>query len=77
MGRATFTVSRVMTLRRIILALVIVFLCFEIHIANEVENETLVSSLAWVLVVVLMLPMERFDPDNIMNLLKTWKGDKQ
>ena len=63
-----------MTLRRGILAAVIVFLCWMIYRAVGAGNPDLVDTLAWVLVVVLMLPMDRFKPDNVVKMLKTWKG---
>lgn len=63
-----------MTLRRFILAAVVAFFCWMIAEAVGAGNSDLVSSLVAGVVVVLMLPMDRFKPDNIMRLLKTWKG---
>lgn len=63
-----------MTLRRLILTIVIAFFCWMIARAVDAGNAELVGSLAWVIVLVLMLPMDRFDPDNIMRILKMWKG---
>lgn len=63
-----------MTLRRLILVAVIGFFCWMIARAVDAGNSDLVGSLAWVVVIVLMLPMDRFEPDNIMRILKMWKG---
>lgn len=63
-----------MTLRRFILAAVVAFFCWMIARAVNAGDSDLVSALAWVPVVVLMLPMDRFKPDNIIRMLKTWKG---
>ena len=63
-----------MTLRRLVLVAVVAFFCWMITLAVIAENSDLVGSLAWAVVVVLMLPMDRFEPDNIIRMLKMWKG---
>lgn len=65
-----------MTLRRFILAAVIAFFCWMITRAVSAGDSDMVGALAWVVVIVLMLPMDRFEPDNIMRMLKTWKNPK-
>ena len=63
-----------MTLRRLILTVVIAFFCWMVALAVDAGNAELVGALAWVIVVVLMLPMDRFDSNNIMRMLKMWKN---
>lgn len=63
-----------MTLRRVILMVVIAFFCWMVAHAVDAGDAELVGALAWVVVVVLMLPMDRFNPDNIVRIMRLWKG---
>jgi hypothetical protein len=63
-----------MTLRKALLTAVVVFLCYELHLA---ETPEMVDAYLWAVVVVLMLPMTRFAAEDILGAIKTWKGNKQ
>lgn len=63
-----------MTLRRILLIVILSFFCWQIFVAVSAGNAELVDALVWAVVIVLMLPMDRFNKDTMMQLIDAWKG---
>lgn len=66
-----------MTFRRLFLVAAAVFLGALIWHLKDLETGAAVamaSTALWCLVVVLMLPSERFNPQQLINIVRTWKG---
>jgi len=55
------------------------FLCgllWRIAPLNTDTSKELADTLPWVIAVLMMVPLARFKPDDMLTALKTWKGDK-
>lgn len=68
-----------MTFRRIFLLAVAVFLSVLAWTVKDLTSEPakiIAGSVLWCLIVVLMLPSERFNVSQLITVFKMWKGEK-
>lgn len=68
-----------MSFRRIFLVAIAVFLSVLAWTVKDLTTEPakiLAGVVLWCLVLVLMLPSERFNVSQLITMFKTWKGEK-
>jgi len=69
-----------MSFRQVMFVILEVFLCALLwRITDDLDPDTakeLADTLPWAIVVLMMVPLSRFKPNDMLTALKTWKGDK-
>lgn len=65
-----------MTLRKVIMISVLAFFCYLLYTAVTDGNNEIVSTLVGGAVILLMLPMERFKKEGVMELVKAIRSPK-
>lgn len=63
-------------LRRTVLLSAMGFICWMIWLAVKANSPEMADALVWALVVLLMLPMTRFDTAGLLKMIDTWRNPK-